>query len=62
MSIRISFDKIWNVFNYEFNANFLTVLGLYHFPFDQKNIGVGSFITYYYTENSFFHKNKIDKS
>ena len=40
MSTWTSFVKIWTVSNCEFNANFLTFLGLYHMLFALETIGV----------------------
>ena len=44
MSIWTSFLQIWMFCNFEFNANFLTFLGLcifvYHLLFDLETIGV----------------------
>ena len=47
MSTWTSFVKIWTVSNCEFNANFLTFLGLYHLLFALETIGVSLIIIWW---------------
>ena len=47
MSTWTSFVKIWTVSNCEFNANFLTFLGLYYFLFALETIGVSLIIIWW---------------
>ena len=47
MTTWTSFVKIWTVNNCEFNANFLSFLGLYHLLFTLQTIGVSLIIIWW---------------